>query len=354
MIVIHYMDDYHPPNGRPSSQPRPLPLRDNGIRMSTLPLFPQPLSPLRAALATKLADLASHGIYLGTSSWKYPGWLGSIYTPERYHARGRFSNRKFEQECLGEYAETFPVVCGDFAFYQFPSPEYWKRLFGSAPPTLCFAFKVPEEITVRIWPSHARYGPRAGQDNPSFLNADLFRAMFLDLLEPYRDQVVALIFEFGAFPRNLYESVETFLGDLDTFLNALPKFWRYAVEIRNPEFLAPEYLDCLRRHGVAHVFNAWTRMPELRHQIELPGVETAEFTVTRALLRLGRPYEQAVRKFQPYSSVQEPNPPVRAALASIIGRAKQTRRPAYIFVNNRLEGNAPGTIAAVLGIGEQA
>ena len=85
--------------------------------------------------------LAARGIYFGTSSWKYEGWLGRIYTEERYLTRGRFSQKKFEAECLGEYALTFPVVCGDFSFYQFPSEDYWRKLFASAPHSLRFAFK---------------------------------------------------------------------------------------------------------------------------------------------------------------------------------------------------------------------
>ena len=40
--------------------------------------------------------------------------MGQIYTRERYLARGGFSVRRFEAECLGEYASTFPIVCGDF------------------------------------------------------------------------------------------------------------------------------------------------------------------------------------------------------------------------------------------------
>src|SRR5207253_4073261 len=64
-------------------------------------------------LAPRLRALAAQGISFGTSSWKYQGWLGSIYTPDRYSVRGKFSHRKFEAECLAEYAETFPVVCGE-------------------------------------------------------------------------------------------------------------------------------------------------------------------------------------------------------------------------------------------------
>jgi hypothetical protein len=85
--------------------------------METLPLFEDPDPQVRSPLAARLHALASEGVYFGTSSWKYPGWLGSIYKPERYFTRGRFSQKKFESECLAEYAETFPAVCGDFSFY---------------------------------------------------------------------------------------------------------------------------------------------------------------------------------------------------------------------------------------------
>ncbi len=95
--------------------------------MQNLSLFEDPAPELAAALRPKLAALADERIYLGTSSWKYEGWMGQIYTPEKYVTRGRFSQKKFEAECLAEYAETFPVVCGDFSFYQFPSQAYWQR-----------------------------------------------------------------------------------------------------------------------------------------------------------------------------------------------------------------------------------
>src|SRR5438132_1574712 len=84
--------------------------------------------------------MAEHWVYFGTSSWKYEGWLGSVYRPERYSVRGKFSRKAFEAGCLAEYAETFPVVCGDFAFYQFPSPDYWKRLFEATPSSFLFGF----------------------------------------------------------------------------------------------------------------------------------------------------------------------------------------------------------------------
>jgi uncharacterized protein YecE (DUF72 family) len=304
--------------------------------------------PLQAGrLGPKLRALAEKGVYFGTSSWKYEGWLGSIYTHERYVTRGKFSTKKFEAECLAEYAATFPVVGGDFSFYQFPTAEYWQRLFESSPSSLLFGLKVPEEITVSKWPAHARYGKRAGKENEGFLNASLFKDRFARPLEAYADRVATLMFEFGTFAKSTFPTMDDFLTRLDPFLAALPRGFRYGVEIRNSEYLKPGYFTLLSSHSVAHVLNAWTRMPELGTQFETDGIFTADFTVVRALLSKGRGYEQAVDTFEPYNVVQQPNEPARDAMRRIAERAIQTRKSAFILVNNRLEGNAPSTIEAV-------
>jgi uncharacterized protein YecE (DUF72 family) len=317
--------------------------------LQTGSLFEEPQRFDRAGLSSRLSALAAENIFIGTSSWKYEGWFGQIYTRDRYLTRGRFSQKRFNDECLAEYAETFPIVCGDFSFYQFPSPDYWRKLFSSAPEALQFAFKVPEDVTVKQFPKHPRYGPRAGDDNASFLNPDLLRDGFLDLLAPYRTRVAVLILEFGSFPKYCFPETGDFLRAIDPFLAALPRDFRYAVEIRNPEFLSADYFACLRNHGVAHVLNAWTRMPEIGVQMHLVGACAAGFTISRALLRRGRPYEEAVAKFMPYSQVQDRNPETREALRLLIARARDRHEPSYIFVNNRLEGNAPETIEAITG-----
>src|SRR4051812_13755870 len=99
--------------------------------MSLLPGFdiPDDRPPQAARLAPKLRDLADRGIYFGTSSWKYEGWLGSIYGDSRCQARGSHSKTKFGEACLNECGAPFPTVSGHLAFYQFPSADYWGRLF---------------------------------------------------------------------------------------------------------------------------------------------------------------------------------------------------------------------------------
>ncbi len=311
-------------------------------------LFDEPGGFDRDGLAEKLRALAEQRIYIGGSSWKYEGWLGQIYDRQRYLSRGKFSKKAFEQECLREYAETFPVVCGDFAFYQFPTEDFWRKLFQQTPRHFRFAFKVPEQITCKVFPVHARYGPQGGRENEGFLDSHTLREMFLRPLLPYREQTAVLIFEFGAFGRRSFEETAQFVERLDPFLKALPKEFRYAVEIRNPEFLERDYFACLRAHGVAHVYNAWAKMPELRQQIAIPESVTADFQVCRALLRRGRVYEEAVEKFAPYREVQDPNPEARESMRLLIGRARENKEFFFLFVNNRLEGNAPMTILSVV------
>ena len=312
------------------------------------PLFPEASDFDREGLASRLRTLADQNVFIGASSWKYEGWFGQIYTRHRYLMRGRYSRRVFEAECLREYAETFPTVCGDFAFYQFPTEDFWRRLFALAPPPFQFAFKVPEQITCKVFPAHARYGPQAGKENQGFLDHGMLEGMFLRPLERYRGQIAVLIFEFGAFGRRSFGSLSEFLDRLDPFLGTLPPEFRYAVEIRNPEFLEPDYFSCLRTHGVAHVYNAWSKMPELRHQMAIPDSATADFQVCRALLRRGRVYEQAVAAFEPYTEVQDPNPEARESMRLLIGRARENRQFLFLFVNNRLEGNAPSTILSIV------
>ena len=311
-------------------------------------LFEEPGGFDREGLAAKLRSAASENIYIGGSSWKYEGWLGQVYTRGRYLSRGRFSKRLLETECLREYAETFPTVCGDFAFYQFPTVDFWRKLFGQAPESFRFAFKVPEQITCKVFPWHARYGAQAGKANEAFLDARTLEEMFLRPLLPHRAKTALLIFEFGTFSRSSFADASEFLDRLDPFLGSLPPELRYGIEIRNPEFLARDYFACLRTHGVAHVYNAWSRMPELGRQLAIPDSATADFLVCRALLRRGRPYEDAVAMFSPYAEVKDPNPEARESMRALMGRARENKQFLFLFVNNRLEGNAPLTILSLV------
>ncbi|MBN2561080.1 MAG: DUF72 domain-containing protein [Phycisphaerae bacterium] len=328
---------------------------------------PPQLAPLPriAPLANRLKNLAERGVYLGTSSWKYPGWIGQVYDPVRYQHRGKLAPRQFERECLAEYATVFPTVGGDFSFYQFPSPATWRQVFDQLPVGFRFSLKVPEDITARHWPNLPRYGQRAGTDNPHFMDAALLHDQLLGPLESYRDKLGVIMFEFGTLhdrptspARNRpadqpadqpLNQASWFAAALDRLLSRLPlDRFKFAVEVRNREFLCEgsDYLACLKSHGVAHCLNSWTRMPSLAEQLRIPGIFTAGHVAARLLLRPGRAYQQAVDMFSPYERVQEPYPDGRSALRELIERCLANQRTLFAFVNNRFEGNAPETIDA--------
>ncbi|MEO8140436.1 MAG: hypothetical protein ABI742_12360, partial [Gemmatimonadota bacterium] len=72
------------------------------------------------------------------------------------------------------------------------------------------------------------------------------------------------------------------------------------------------------------------------------------------LLRPGRTYSDAVDAFAPYDRIQDRNPELRQDVAKLIRQAAALRIPAYILVNNRAEGSAPLTIAAIAALLDDA
>ena len=305
----------------------------------------------RETMRRAAASLAADGVFIGTSSWKYPGWRGLLYDEARYVWRGRFAESRFEKNCLAEYAEVFKTVCVDAAYYRFPDERSLATLASQVPEDFQFAFKVAADVTIKSFPNLPRFGARAGLDNPNFLNADLFAGLFLRPCETIRSRVGLLIFEFSQFHGADFWRGRDFVAALDLFLGALPRGWRYGVEIRNANFLQPDYFAALARHGVAHIYSSWADMPGVAEQLALPGSRTAtEFAGMRLLLRPGRRYEEAVSRFSPYDRVQDANPEGRAAAAARVRRTRGAGRKtrAFIYINNRFEGCALETIAGII------
>jgi uncharacterized protein YecE (DUF72 family) len=136
-------------------------------------------------LAELAANLAAQGVFIGTSSWKYPGWIGMLYDRARYEYRGKFAQARFNRECLAEYAEVFKTVCVDAAYYNFPSQRYLEGMINQTPDGFLFGFKVTDAITIKKYPKLDRFGDLAGKPNENFLNAELFAKAFLHPCEPF-------------------------------------------------------------------------------------------------------------------------------------------------------------------------
>ncbi len=283
---------------------------------------------------TELGQGIPSSIRFGTSTWTYDGWFGDVY-----HRRYRGPQPASRLEEYSRYP-LFRTVGIDSAFYDPPSEAELQSYARALPPGFPCVSKVWDRITAT----------RLGQDmrNPDFLNAALFKD---SVLGPYsrvfRDHAGCFVFEFQSMRGKDLPDPLQWTDQLDDFLKELPRDFRYAVELRNPELLTGVHGEVLKRHGVAHVFNSWTEMPAIGDQVDLGWTLPTDFTVARALLKPGRRYSDAVKQFQPYDRVQEPVPSLRNDLVRLVSQAHQRRVEAFILANNRAEGNAPGTIRAV-------
>ena len=284
-------------------------------------------------------------VRFGTSTWTYVGWQGQVYT--RQYAKSRFA-----QECLGEYCQyqhndepLFRTVGNDATFYRPPTTNQLRRYLNQIPDGFEMCFKVWEEITIPSYAKKPRYGPRAGQPNPRFLDSKLFTEL---VLTPYREakfepHAGPFLFEFQRHGM----SSEEFCSRLDGFFSQVPKEFRYAVEIRNAGLIGPEYRQILEAHGVAHVYNHWSYMPALAEQHHRIERFTAPFTVLRLLTPLKISYEAAKKRAEPYTKIVGELPVMRRDTVELVKKAVGEGRRAYVLVNNRSEGNAPLTVQAL-------
>lgn len=293
----------------------------------------------------ELTDLAGRipaNIRFGTSTWTYDGWAGDVY---HRPYRGAQPAKRLEE--YGRYP-LFRTVGIDSAFYEPLTEETLTAYAKALPPGFPCVSKVWDRITARRYNQDRRWGNLAGQRNSDFLNVQLFKdAVLLPYSRAFRDQAGCFVFEFQAMRGKDLPDVGVWAEELHGFFTQLPTDFRYAVELRNPELLHDLHGAVLKQHSVAHVFNSWTEMPPIGAQLDLTWTFPAAFTVARALLKPGRKYEAAVKLFEPYQHVQEPAPELRRDLLRLMAEAARRRIEALIVVNNRAEGNAPGTIRAL-------
>lgn len=289
-------------------------------------------------------------VALGTSSWRYEGWCGLLYDEDRYLWGTHFSKKRFSDHCLEEYAETFSSVCVDATYYALPRKKFIEGLATQVPDDFLFSFKVPDDITIRTFPRNKSFGDRAGKLNPYFLSAELLKMGFLRRLKPIRSQVGALVFEFSHFHPGDFEHGRDFVEELDRFFSEAPEGWNYAVEIRNQNWLHPEYFAVLKKHGIAHVYNQWTRMPPVLEQVTMHPLEENPFVIGRYILSPGRSHDRAQEQFEPFHHLKEIDPGARESMERILRHAIHGggSQPTFLYVGNELEGNALHTISDVL------
>ncbi len=304
------------------------------FELPPLTLDPSPALPEQRALA----EILPTGVRLGTTSWSYPGWVGSVYGAGA-------PSKLLSSHGLTAYAKhpLLRAVEIDRTYYE-PLPAPALRGFADqVPDDFRFVVKASEECTVVRFPLHARYGKRRGEANARYLDAsyatDAVVAPFVEGLGPKGG---VLLFQFP--PQDAGES-GAFADALHAFLARLPRGIPYAVEIRNEELLTPAYVAALESAGAVHGHNVWTGMPPLLAQVKRIAPPARRPLLVRWLLRPGDTFEAARDRYTPFSRIVDEDPVNRARIAGIIAKADRHGVPSFVLIDNKAEGSAPASVA---------
>lgn len=287
-----------------------------------------------AALAPALQALASRlppSLYLGTSSWYFPGWAGIVYDRAA-------SEAKVSREGLRAYAQhpLLRSVSLDRAFYQPLHAGDYARYAAQVPAQFRF--------TVKAW--RGLTDPQMeGAHNPLFLDGDYAReAILKPMLEGFGDQAGIWVLQFSPeLPRRARFGPIEFAQRLKAFLEALQSPIPVAVELRDTELLIPEYFDALAVTGAVHCVNVHPTGLGLIEQVRRIG-HRPQPLVIRWMLHAGFAYEEARERYQPFDRLVDEDPATRAAVAKLARRALDAGGSVYVIANNKAEGSAPLTL----------
>jgi uncharacterized protein YecE (DUF72 family) len=300
-------------------------------------------------------------ILMGTTSDRYAGWIGQIYTRERYSGRiTRRTNvvggKEFIEEVLPvdsveEYFDHFRVLEIDYTFYRLltepdgrPTQNYHvlRQVARHLHAGDRVILKVPQVICAQKLRREKEYAP-----NRDFLNAGLFIRQFYEpALEVLGNALSGLIFEqeYQRAQDKLPE--DRVAGLLDGFFETVPRDSRYHVELRTESYLTPSVFEVFKKHGVGQVLSHWTWLPPLRRQFAKAGNEIFN-SGREQLIRLVTPlrmrYEEAYAKAHPFDKMVAGmlQPKMIEETVQLLGLGIEKGVKVHVLTNNRSGGNAP-------------
>ncbi len=301
----------------------------------------EPAHAVGPAPATEAAaETARHlpaGIFLGTSSWHFPGWAQVVYDRPA-------DERVLAREGLVAYAQHPLLRCAgiDRTFYApIPAAEF-RRYAEQVPAAFRFVVKAPMLCTAVAMRGDLGMG---ATPNPRFLDAAFAVEQFVEpCREGLGEKAGALVFQFPPVGRDYTRRPDMFAERLAAFLGALPRGPLYAVELRDPALVTDAYLQALEAAGAHHCLGLHPRMPVASEQARLAGVAHAGPLVARWNLHQGLGYEQAKARYRPYTRLVDEDIPTRVALARLCLEAAARRQPALVIASNKAEGSAPLTL----------
>ncbi len=248
----------------------------------------------------------------GTAGWSYRDWVGPFYEPGT--PQGRF---------LAQYAKRFPGAEVDATFYRIPTQKIcagWDRV---TPDGFVFSPKLPGEIT------HKRFL----EDSQGLVRE------FLEALEPLGPKLGLIVAQFPYFKRDSGITLDIFLGRLLPFLDKLPDGSKFAVEVRNKDFLRPRFLEALAERKIALVLLDHPWMPPPRAWGNLDGALTTDQVPIRLI---GDRY--GIEKItKTWDKIVTDKDERLSRWAEVVKTLIANGRTVTAFANNHYAGHGPAT-----------
>jgi uncharacterized protein YecE (DUF72 family) len=347
-MLVAMQDALFPDDDSPTPAPKARLARQSEKtgRGSTRPrVGAQPPQPGQVALAAALPRL----VRLGTSSWTYPGWTGLVWDAD-------YSDALLSKHGLAAYAQhpLLRTVSLDRAFYRALSTTQYAAYAAQVGDDFRFTVKAPALVTDATVRGETG---RALKPNPAFLNAELAVQEFVQpALQGLGHKLGALVFEISPLPRHLLANMPELLQRLAAMLQALPSLKALApdavvaVEVRDPEWLTPEFAAVLQAAGATYCLGLHAKMPPIEGQLPMlralwPGPLVCRWNLHRMHGAFG--YEDAIKRYLPYNRLVDEDPETRATLARVINATVQAGFASYVTLGNKAEGCAPLSVAAL-------
>src|ERR1700730_3188470 len=252
-------------------------------------------------------------IRLGTSAFTAAGWEGSFYPEGTKPA-----------DYLSYYAKHLNSVELDNTFYRAPSKTTVGGWSSKPPERFVVAAKVPQAIT------HEKV----------LVDCDAEFQQFVETMELLGKKLGPLLFQFGYFNKNAFAGLKDFLARLRPFLKKLPKDHKFAVEIRNKNWLVPQFADALREGGVALALIDQSWMPRPAQWFDKFDPITADFAYVRWL----GDRKGIEEKTKVWDKIIVDRNTELAEWVEVLKTVHKRKIQILAFANNHYAGYGPGTI----------
>jgi uncharacterized protein YecE (DUF72 family) len=261
--------------------------------------------------------VSGQSILIGTSSFTANGWKGAFYPV------GLKSS-----DYLPFYAEHFDTVEIDSTFYACPSPQTVTNWALRTPKGFVFSLKVPQTIT------HEKMRVACAAEFEEFIKV-------VHILD---EKLGVVVFQFPFFDKWRVKDRHEFTDRLIPFLKKLPSGYKFAIEIRNKQWLDAEFAEMIRTYKVGLVLQDLSYMP-LPTELDFDPI-TADFTYIRWL----GDRKGIETRTQTWNKVVDDKTDRLISWVDYCQQIQKRGIKQYIYANNHFEGFSPATVAKFRGL----